>query len=190
MIPPEKVEVPLARFNRLINTGPVVLVSTMSNEGPNVMTCAWNMPCARKPPTIALAIGSASHTHSVLRDTRECVVNVPAQSQLAAVAICGKASGRDGDKFKLANLTPREAKMVKAPWVAETMGHLECRVVDGFDELIERYNLFLCEVLCVWAEEKAFSDGRWRVDEGRAPTLHHLGGPHFHVPGELLNSRD
>ena len=188
MKPPKKIEVPLDRFNRLINHGPCTLVTTHDGNRPNVATIAWTMPCGRKPPSVALCIGSASYTHEVLRKTKELVINVPSPELIPDLVRCGSTSGRNVDKFSEFWLSPKSARTVKAPWVAEAMGHLECVLVDDYEDYADRFNIFVVEVRAAFVQEGTFEDGRWLV-ECRAPTVHHLGGPHFVVPGKIFEQR-
>ncbi len=188
MKPPKKIEVPLSRFNRLINHGPCVLVTTHDGKKANVATIAWTMPCARKPPSVALCIGSGSYTHEVLRQTKELVVNVPGPELIEDLVRCGSTSGRDVDKFEEYWLSPKSARFVKPPWVAEALGHLECVLVDDYEAFANRFNIFVAEVKGAFALEDAFADGRWLVERG-APTVHHLGGPHFITPGKLFEQK-
>lgn len=185
MKPPKKIEVPLDKFNRLINHGPVLLVTTHDGEKANVCTVAWNMPCARKPPAVAITLGPTSYTHEVLLRTKECVLNVPGTVLLEDVVRCGSSSGRTTDKFASFWLSPKGGRHVKAPWVAEAIGHLECRLAEGAEDLVERYSIFVLEVLGCWAEERIFEGGRWMPENG-ADALHHLGGEFFAVCKKVL----
>ena len=184
MKPPAKIQVPLKRFNRLINHGPCTLVTTHDGKKANVATIAWNMPCGRKPPSVALCIGSGSYTHEVLRQTKELVINVPGPELIEDLVKCGSTSGRDVDKFSQYWLSPKSARTVKPPWVAEALAHLECVLVDDFEPFADRFNIFVAEVKAAFVQEGCFENDRWLV-ERCAPTVHHLGGPHFVVPGKL-----
>jgi flavin reductase (DIM6/NTAB) family NADH-FMN oxidoreductase RutF len=110
-------------FYKLLHPCMTVLVASVSRDGrPNVMTCAWNMPVSDEPPMIAIALGSESYTSQLIKESGEFTVNIPDERLIKAVWICGTRSGRSVDKFKLAGLTPRPAKKVKAPIVDECVG--------------------------------------------------------------------
>jgi len=160
-------------------------VTTHDGTRPNVAPIAWTMPCSRTPPCVALCIGSASYTHEVLRRTGELVLNVPTPDLLEDIVRCGSCSGRDVDKFGEFWLSPKPARHVKPPWVAEALGHLECVLVDDWQPFADRFAIFVAEVKAAFVWKDAFADGRWRVEAGKAPTLHHLGGAHFVVPGTV-----
>ncbi|RWK16599.1 MAG: flavin reductase family protein, partial [Mesorhizobium sp.] len=124
-------ELPLAEVYRLIEPGPVVLLSTRSEQGrSNVMTMSWHTMVAVAPPTIACVVSSNDRSFFALRQTKECVIAIPEVGLAEKVVKVGNCSGRDTDKFATAWLTPLPAERVSAPLVAECFANLECRVVD------------------------------------------------------------
>jgi flavin reductase (DIM6/NTAB) family NADH-FMN oxidoreductase RutF len=169
-------ELPLAEVYRLIEPGPVVLLSTRSGQGrSNVMTMSWHTMVAVAPPTIACVVSSNDLSFFALRQTKECVIAIPDVGLAEKVVKVGNCSGRDTDKFATAWLTPLPAERVSAPLVAECFANLECRVVDT--RLVDKYNLFVLEVLKAW------------VDPGRPKpkTIHHVGNGAFVVDGEVIH---
>jgi flavin reductase (DIM6/NTAB) family NADH-FMN oxidoreductase RutF len=166
--------VPLSQVYRLLEPGPVVLVTTIRRGRPNIMTMSWHLMIDFEPPLIGCVISEANYTYPILKATRECVINIPTVELAKAVVGCGNTSGRVVDKFEAFRLTPRPASRVKPPLVAECYANLECRVVDT--RLTNRYNLFILEVLQAWRERSA----RPRR------TLHHLGTGHFMVAGRTI----
>ncbi|WP_027054305.1 flavin reductase family protein [Mesorhizobium erdmanii] len=169
-------ELPLADVYRLIEPGPVVLLSTRSRQGrSNVMTMTWHMMVAFTPPTIACIVSSNDLSFFALRQSKECVIAIPAVGLADKVVKVGNCSGRDTDKFATAWLTPLPAERVSAPLIAECFANLECRVVDT--RLVNKYNLFVLEVLKAW------------VDPGqpKPKTLHHIGNGAFVVDGEVIH---
>src|ERR1039458_4028381 len=87
---------------------------------------------------------------------------------------CGNTSGRDVDKFKVFQLTPAAASLVKAPLIDECYANLECKVVDA--RMVAKYNFFILEV------QKA-----WIAPSTKHPrTIHHLGKGMFMVAGGTI----
>lgn len=177
-----KIEIPLERAHRIVNHGPVVLVTSQAGDDtPNIMTVAWITPVSQAPPMVAVSIGTKSHSHRLILESREFVVNVPPASLVKKVVFCGRVSGRDVDKFQESGLTPVPGAVVKPPLIDECTGHLECRVhqtVEAGD-----HTLFIGKVVKAWAEEKLFQDV-WQVDGQGGEGLHHLGGRSFAVSRE------
>jgi flavin reductase (DIM6/NTAB) family NADH-FMN oxidoreductase RutF len=177
-----KVEVPLKRATRLLNHGPLVLVTSFYKNRTNIQTVAWNMPLDHTPPKVALVIASENYSYECITKTGEFVINIPPKRLLAATLQCGNVSGRKIDKFKEFQLTPIPAKKVKAPLVKECIGHLECRLIDS--KVTKEYDLFLADVVYAWAEKGTFN-GRWLAEKVKAKTIHHLGGKYFTFPDKV-----
>lgn len=170
--------VPLKYASRLINHGPVVLLTTRLRGRPNVCTIAWAMPV--DSDIVAVVVSDENHSFRAIRETGEFVLNIPGRALLKKVIGCGSVSGAECDKFRRFDLTPLKARRVKAPRIAECIGHLECRVLPGHDALARVHNLFLARVAAASAARGLF-DTRWRIEDPRARTLHHLGGVEFAV---------
>ncbi len=169
-----KQSLPLSQVYRLIEPGPVVLVSTMSGEQANIMTMSWHMMIEFEPPTLACVISAGDYTFDILKKTKECVINIPTVELAKKVVGCGNTSGRDLDKFKKFGLTPSAAACVRAPLIDECYANLECNVIDS--KLAAKYNIFICEVVKAWID---------RTQENPR-TIHHQGNGKFVVDGETI----
>jgi flavin reductase (DIM6/NTAB) family NADH-FMN oxidoreductase RutF len=167
-------ELPLADVYKLIEPGPVVLLTTAARGRANVMAMSWHMMVEFTPPLIACIVSFADFSFTALRATKECVIAIPAVALAEKVVAVGNCSGEEVDKFSTVGLTPVPAALVQAPLVAECFANLECRVVET--RLVNRFNLFVLEVV------KA-----WRDPAQKAPrTIHHRGYGTFSVDGEEL----
>lgn len=120
----------LSQAYRLIEPGPVVLVSTTNGKQANIMTMSWHMMVDFVPPIIACVISNRDYTFDILIKTKECVINIPTVELAKKVVACGNTSGRNVDKFKKLGLTPSAAAIVRAPLIDECYANLECKVVD------------------------------------------------------------
>lgn len=168
----KKVEIPLLRASRLINAGPVVLITSHYKDRTNVMTAAWVTPLSFRPPLVGVAIHPARFTHDLIKKSEQFVINVPGISLLKAVEICGTYSGRDVDKFVKAGITPVDALEVDAPLVEECLGHIECVLVDTY--IVGDHTLFVGQVVAASVAEGAF-EKVWTLEDEEAKPLHHLG---------------
>jgi flavin reductase (DIM6/NTAB) family NADH-FMN oxidoreductase RutF len=101
-----KNSLPLSQVYRLIEPGPVVMVTTASGRRPNIMTMSWHMMIDFEPPILACVISDRGYTFDILKKTKECVINIPTVELAKKVVACGNTSGRDTDKFKEFGLTP------------------------------------------------------------------------------------
>lgn len=171
-----------SKANRLINHGPTVLVTARHQGKNNVMTAAWCMPASKSPPMVALAIGPSRFTHDMIINSGEFTVCVPGSDLGPEVICCGTCSGREvEDKFARCGLTPVTGEEVSAPLIRECLGGLECRL-DSHPTAGD-HSIIVGEVVAVWVRNGAFHE---RFLVGEAPTLHHLGGREFCLPGEII----
>lgn len=169
-----KRSLPLPKVYRLIEPGPVVLVTTASGSRTNIMTMSWHMMVDFEPPIVACVISNRNYSFDLLRKSKECVINIPTVELAKKVVNCGNSSGRTIDKFREFGLTPSPAACVDAPLIVECYANLECRVINT--TFATQYNIFLVEVV------KAWIDGSQRHPR----TLHHQGCGTFVVDGDIL----
>ena len=165
---------PLSRVYSLLEPGPVVMVTTSRKGQANIMTMSWHTMMEFEPPMVGCVISNRNYTFSLLKATKECVINIPTEELAKKVVSCGNTSGRSVDKFTTFHLTPAVAAFVKAPLIAECYANLECKVVDT--SMATKYNFFILEVLKAWIAPS--------VKHPR--TIHHLGKGSFMVAGRTV----
>lgn len=172
-----KRSLPLSRVYRLLEPGPVVLLTTAQDGRANVMTMSWHTMMEFEPPLVGCVVSGRDFSFAALVATRECVLNIPTADLARQVVACGNRSGRDVDKFAASGLTPLPAATVGAPLIGECYASLECRVADT--RLVDTYNFFVLEVVKAWIDPAV-----------AAPrTLHHRGRGAFMVAGETIRLR-
>jgi flavin reductase (DIM6/NTAB) family NADH-FMN oxidoreductase RutF len=135
---------------------------------------SWQTMVEFTPPLVACVVSNADFSFTALRATKECVIAIPSLDLARKVVGIGNCSGRDVDKFETFKLTPRPAREIKAPLVAECFANLECRVADT--RLVNAYNLFILEVVKAWTNP-ALKERR---------TIHHQGYGRFVVDGATI----
>lgn len=180
--------VPLAKAYRLLNHGPVVLVSSAHGDARNVMAAAWSMPLDFDPPKVAVVIDKNTYTRELVEASGEFVLNLPCRQLAHATLAVGSRSGRAGDKFQALGLTTRAASVVAAPRIEACVGWLECRILPEPSNQ-QRYDLFVAEVVAAAADTRVFSDGHWHFDDAALRTLHYVAGGHFLVSGESVETQ-
>lgn len=170
---------PLSEVYRLLEPGPVVLLSTAQDGQANVMAMSWHMMVEFTPPLVACVVSGADFSFAALSGTGQCVIAIPGVELAEKVVAAGNSSGRDTDKFAAFGLTAQPAQTVAVPLIGECFANLECRVVD--DTLVDKYNLFILEVVQAWIDP----------DHPDPRTIHHRGYGKFSVDGETitLNSK-
>jgi len=166
--------VPLSEVYRLLEPGPVVLLTTAYGGQANVMAMSWLTMLEFEPPLVGCVVSNRNFSFNILRRTKECVINIPTVELAKKVVACGNCSGREVDKFDAFKLTPIAASNVRAPLIAECYANLECRVSDT--KLVGKYNFFILEVVQAW------------IDPSRKQprTIHHKGRGIFMVAGRTI----
>ena len=157
----------LSRAFTLMESGPVVLVTTRDGEKNNIMTISWTM-VMDFTPVFAITTGKWNHSFTALRKYRECVIAIPTVDLLDKVVGIGTCSGADTDKFATFKLTPVQAKLVRAPLIKECLANIECKVID----IIKRHNIVVLEAVAAYIDTArkeqrsvhAVGDGTFIVD--------------------------
>jgi flavin reductase (DIM6/NTAB) family NADH-FMN oxidoreductase RutF len=165
---------PLGQVYRLLEPGPVVLLTTTHKGRADVMAMSWHTMLEFEPPLVGCVVSDRNFSYTALKATRECVINIPTVKLAESVVGCGNTSGKSRDKFKVFGLTAVAASRVKPPLIAECFANLECRVVDT--RMVNKYCFFVLEVRKAWLDRTL-----------RAPrTIHHRGRGEFMVAGRTI----
>lgn len=164
----------LGKAFTLMESGPVVLVTTSDRGKPNIMTISWTM-VLDFTPRFAITTGEWNYSYTALRKTKECVIAIPTVDMLDRVVGIGTCSGADTDKFTRFKVTPMPGKIVRAPLVEECLANIECRVVD----IVRKHNIVVLEAVAAY------------VDSARREkrTVHAVGDGTFIVDGRRLDRR-
>jgi flavin reductase (DIM6/NTAB) family NADH-FMN oxidoreductase RutF len=174
---PIKRDFPVSQVRRYLEPGPIVLVSSRSHDKTNIMTLGWHTILEFSPSLVGLMISSGNHSHAMIRDSRECVINLPTMALTDTVVRIGNCSGAQINKFAEFGLTAQDAEKVSAPLIGECHANFECRLYD--DLLVDRYNFFIFEVV------KAHVAALPKHPE----TMHYTGEGVFMVSGKIISRR-
>ena len=171
----KKSDFPIDKVRRFLEPGPIVLVSSAHKGERDVMTLGWHMMLDYG--TVGCFVWDQNHSHSLIRKSRQCVINVPTHDLIDAVVGVGNTHGPAVDKFAEFGLTPVEAEKVAAPLIAECYASFECRLADT--KLINQYSLFVFEVV--------------KAHVAKSPkyptTVHYRGDGVFMVAGKSVSYR-
>ncbi len=131
---------------------PAVMVSCGENpEEYNIITIAWTGTINSDPPMCYISVRPGRHSYDIIKRTGEYVINLTTEKLAKATDWCGCRSGSKFDKWKEMNLTPAEAKYVKAPIIAESPVNIECRVKDIVE--LGSHHMFISEVVGVSVDD-------------------------------------
>ena len=173
----KKKDFPLTKIRRFLEPGPIVLVSSAHKGKRNIMTLGWHLMLGFKPALVGCYIWDQNHSFSLIRGSKECVINVPTFDLVDAVIGVGNSHGQAVEKFEEFGLTPKAAAKVAAPLIAECYANFECKLVDT--SLIKRYGLFVFEVV----KAHVATPPRYPT------TIHYRGDGVFMVSGRNVSYR-
>ncbi|OZA55416.1 MAG: flavin reductase [Sphingomonadales bacterium 39-62-4] len=142
---PKKTDFSVSQVRRYLEPGPIVLVSSKWRGATNIMTLGWHTILEFSPSLVGLMISGGNHSHRMIRESRQCIINLPTTALTDTVVGIGNTTGAKIDKFAHFNLTAQDATEVDAPLIGECHASFECRLHD--DALVERYNFFIFEVV-------------------------------------------
>lgn len=165
----------LSKAFTLMESGPVVLVTTHDGRQHNIMTISWTM-VIDFTPRFAMTTGPWNHSYAALRKKKECVIAIPTVDLLDTVVGIGTCSGAATDKFDRFRLTPVTGEQVQAPLIKECLANIECRVVD----IVKKHNIV------VLAGVAAYFDSSRKEQR----TIHAVGDGTFIVDGRRLDRKE
>lgn len=180
--------VPLNQAYRLLNHGPVVMISSSHGGVTNVMAAAWSMALDFNPPKVAVVIDKATLTRELVEQSGTLTLNIPSRAIASQTLGVGTESARTcPDKLKRLGVTTFAADDLGSPLVDGCVGWLTGRVIPEPHNQ-NTYDLFIVEVTAAWADPRVFRDGRWHFENAPAElrTLHYVAGGQFYVTGESL----
>jgi len=129
----------------------VMLSCQLANEQPNIITISWIGVLASTPPQIGVGIQPKRHSHLIVKESGEFVINVPSADLAKEADYCGHASGSKHDKFAELNLTPEKGLVVSAPIIAECPVNIECKVLQIVN--LGSHDLFSGEIVAIQVDE-------------------------------------
>ena len=167
----------VTNIRRLLEPGPVVLISSAYKDQTNIMTMGWHTVMLFSPSLIGCYIWPGNHSYEMIRKSKSCVINIPTLDLVNQVVGIGNTSGDELDKFAHFKLTPLAGKKVSAPLIKECYANFECKVIDT--TFLKKYSFFILEVL----------KAHVAISPKYPQTLHYRGEGIFMVSGKNINLR-
>jgi flavin reductase (DIM6/NTAB) family NADH-FMN oxidoreductase RutF len=166
-----KKDFPTHNIRRFLEPGPIVLVSSAHKGETNIMTMGWHMVMEFSPSLVTCLISGANHSFELVRQSRQCVINLPTVDLADTVVKIGNTSGRSIDKFAEFHLTPKPGTHVRAPLIDQCYANFECELVDA--AWVTKYNVFVFEVV----------KAHVAVSPKLPKTIHYRGDGEFMISG-------
>ena len=165
---------------------PALMVSCGDRpENYNIITVAWTGTICSDPPMFYISVRKERHSHKLIMDNGEFVLNLTTEALAKATDWCGVRSGKDHNKFKEMHLTPEQGQIVKAPLIAESPLNIECKIVEVKE--LGSHDMFIANVVAVNADEKLIDKNTGAFQLNHAHPLAYSHGKYYGL-GEKIGS--
>jgi len=92
------------------------------------MAATWWTKVSFQPNLYLICIDKKRYSHDLIKKSKCFVINFMPFELKDKILFCGKASGRNTDKFKETGFEKQEAEKINCPVIKECLAYLECRV--------------------------------------------------------------
>ena len=157
---------------------PAVLVTVGDMENSNVLTVAWTGILSTNPARLYVSIRPSRHSHKLLKESGEFVVNIPSANMARITDYVGIYTGAKVDKFKKCSLTKEKSKIVKAPTIKECPISLECRVFDVIES--GTHDIFMADIVNLSCDE-SIVDNDGKICYEKANLLAYAHGEYYAI---------
>ena len=163
----------------ILNPVPVVMISCAgknpSSEAgrPNIITVAWAGTINSEPPMVSVSIRKSRHSHKLINETGEFVINLVNKQLCKSCDLCGVKSGADIDKFAACGLNAVKAEGLEYAFaIKEAPVSISCKV-DSVKEL-PSHDVYTATVVGVTADSYLLDEsGRLCLDKANLVAYNH-----------------
>lgn len=170
----------------MLNPTPVVLVTSRNKSNKlNIFTVGWVSTVCTREPIIAMGIRPERLSYEYIKESGECVINLPTKDMVEIVDYCGVVSGKKEDKIKHFNLKLHEGVSISTPSLENSPVALECKVKSITP--LGTHDLFLLEVLNVKVDENLL-DSNNKICFNKANLICYNHGEYYGLSSKPLGS--
>ena len=167
----------------MLNPVPAVMVTCGNGEQANIITIAWTGIINSDPPITYVSVRKSRHSHKLISENGEFVINLTTEELAKATDYCGVKSGRDVNKAAETGLTFEPASAVSCPMIKESPVNLECKVMEVRE--YPTHDMVIAEIVKVHADEELYDDNnRTRLDKAGMLVYNH--GEYFGLKRQPL----
>lgn len=168
----------------IVFPAPVFVVGSYDKKGtPNIMTAAWAGICCSQPPCVYVSMRQATYTFGNIMEHKAFTISIPSERHIKEADYAGLASGRDGDKFAAAGLTPVKSDVVDAPYVKEFPFVVECSLVKTVN--LGLHTQFIGEVKDIKVDADALTEGIPDIEKIK-PVVFNPAARTYHAIGVFI----
>ncbi|MGN9134417.1 flavin reductase family protein [Clostridium sp. HCP1S3_B4] len=168
----------------MLNPTPVVLITSKDkNNKINIFTAAWVSTVCTKPPILAVGIRKERLSYENIRDSKECVINLPTREMVKIVDYCGVKSGRKENKIKHFGLKLNKGINIETPSLDLSPIALECTLKSITP--LGTHDLFLLEVVNIKVDENLI-DSNNKICFNKANLIAYSHGEYYGLNSKPL----
>ncbi len=163
---------------------PAVMVSCGTRpEDYNIITLSWTGTINSEPPMVSISVRKERHSHHLINETGEFVINLTTRELAHATDWCGVRSGRDYNKFKETRLTPDLSGTLSTPLIAESPVNIECQTTRVIE--LGSHDMFLAKVVAIHVDERYLNKKTGVFDLRQTDPIAYVHGSYY-LLGERL----
>ena len=174
-----------ADARRMLNPGPVAIVTTSWRGIWNAAPIAWCAPLPRQPPMVGIVVHPPRHTADMIRFSDGFAINIPGPALLKQTAFLGSQTGMNNNKLESAGLQLFSPMMIDAPLIEGCLAWIECQLADVIR--IGDHSLFVGNVVKVQADDEAYAQ-QWLLKSRQYSPLTFIGGTRYAVIGDPMDA--
>ena len=131
---------------------PVMVSCGNSKTGEkNIITVAWTGITNTKPPKTYISVRKSRHSHHIIKDSGEFVLNLTTEKLIKSADYCGIYTGKKVDTFEKCKLTAEPSTVLECPCIGESPMSIECKVTDIIE--MESHDMFLADIVAINVDE-------------------------------------
>ena len=166
-------------ISTLLNPVPAVMVScagkdpSKEDQRPNIITIGWTGTVNSEPPMVSISVRKSRHSHKLIDETGEFVINLVNKQLAKSCDLCGVKSGAQIDKFKTCGLTPVKANGLDYAYaIKEAPVSISCKV-ESMTEL-GSHDMYLAKIVGIEADSYLLDEnGRLCLDKANLVAYNH-----------------
>ena len=143
---------------------PSVMVTCGKGEEANIITIGWCGVVSSKPPRVYISVRPERHSHRLIEDSGEFVINLTPSSMVEICDYVGTVTGRCVNKAEKTGLGLIPSEVVEAPTIEQCPLALECKVFQKIS--LGSHDMFLADVVSVSVDETLVdAEGKLHLDK-------------------------
>lgn len=170
---------------RMLNPGPVAIVTTSWRGISNAAPIAWCAPVSMQPPMVGIVVHPNRHTADLIRFSDGFAINIPGPSLVKQTAFLGSQSGLNNNKLESSGLALFSPLSIDAPLLEGCLAWIECTLQDVIR--LGDHSLFVGNVVKVQADDEAYAQ-QWLLKDREHSPLTFIGGTRYAVIGDPIDA--